>query len=130
MKKIFPSMILAGLLGFSALQAESVQARFHLPVAAHLGVASLAPGDYRISLIEEMSGSKHVLIEGKNGFAYGIPMPVEKDAPSGRSSLELVESQGNYFIKEYRSGYTGRVYAFAIPHNLRNTKTQVVEITN
>jgi hypothetical protein len=129
MKKLFASFVVAGLFGVSALQAESVQAHFHLAFAAYFGSSSLAPGDYRISLLEEQSGLKRVVIEGQNGRVQGFPMALQKDVPPGPSSLELVKSDGNYFIREYRSQYTGRVYTFAMPKNVHPVQTEIVQIT-
>lgn len=129
MKKLFVSFVVAGLFGVSALQAESVQARFHLAVAAYFGSSSLAPGDYRISLFEEQSGLKCVVIQSQNTRVEEFPLALQKDVPPGRSSLQLVKSDGNYFIREYRSQYTGRVYTFALPKHIHPVQTEIVQIT-
>lgn len=130
MMNLFASLFIAGVVALPTLQADIVHANFHLAVAAHLGAKSLDAGDYQITVSSENSGLKHVMIEGPSGFAYAFPMPVEKDAPTGPSSLQLVESDGTYYIKEYRSQYTGKVYAFSMPKRLHNVHTQVVQITN
>jgi hypothetical protein len=115
MKRILGIAAIAGLATLSSLPAATTQGRFHLAVGAYLGKAFLAPGDYRISVLETGSGMKHVAVVGNGGSAYALPMVAEKEFSKGNSSLQLVELGGNYFVKEFRSQDTGKIYSFGVP---------------
>jgi hypothetical protein len=72
---------------------------------------------------------KHVVVAGTGGDAYAMPMPVEKDYSKGTSKLELVELGGDYFVKEYRSQATGKIYCFGVP-KAKGAVTRTLEIQN
>jgi hypothetical protein len=129
-KRICSSIVLAGVAILPALHAESVQGRFHLRVAAYLGQTLLRPGDYRISLAQTNSGLKNVAIVGTGGYAYALPLVVEKQFSNGVSSLRLVEVGGNYFVEEFRSRETGKVYSFELSKKITAQAGKSVEITN
>lgn len=128
-KRIFSTLVLAGLAILPAIQAETVQGRFHLGVAAYLGESLLRPGDYNISLLQSSSGLKHVAVVGKGGRAYAMPMVVEQQYSSGTSSLRLVEVGGNFFVKEFRSENTGKIYSFGVSEKVVQSQ-KTLELAN
>ncbi len=128
-KRILGLIIFAGLAALSPVEAESAHAQFHLTVGAYIGNTFLAPGDYNLSVRQANAGLKHVVVAGTGGTAYALPMPAEKDYSKGKSTLQLVELGGDYFVKEYRSQTTGKIYAFATPKT-KNRVTRTLEIQN
>jgi hypothetical protein len=128
-KGISGLMILMGLAALATVQAESTNGQFHLTVGAFMGKTFLAPGDYNISVLQANAGLKKVVVAGAGGSAYALPMPVEKDYARGSSTLELVELGGDYFVKEYRSHSTGKIYSFGAP-KIKGGVTRTLQIQN
>jgi len=125
--RIFGFVALAGLAGACCSQA-AVQASFHLPVSAHWGIATLAPGDYRIQVRDLTAGNKQVVIEGKGHTMYAMPVGVDRQDHLDKSSLQLVELNGDYFVRELRSETSGQTYTFQVPKQSHRVAT--VEIRN
>lgn len=100
--------------GICALQASAQQAKFHLPFEAHWGTAVLAPGDYNISVpFAEVQPIFHV--SGDNKSSMVTPLVAGEQPLSTHSALQVVNVNGVYFVKEYKSGPTGRVFSFPVP---------------
>jgi hypothetical protein len=101
----------------AAKPASAQQATFHLPFVAHWGSMVLEPGDYKLSASVEWSAIN--LIElSRHGHSGRAMLPQSIDLPPGhldRSSLELVNVNGAYFVRRYKSALTGQVFTFAVP---------------
>jgi hypothetical protein len=96
-----------------------VQAQFHLPFEAHWGGMTLAPGDYKVNLPNISHGSNQFVVNGADGSGFVQPMVADTDgnlpSDSTRSYLKIVKINGSYFVQQYRSGPTGKTFAFALP---------------
>jgi hypothetical protein len=126
--RIFGLVAVAGLM--AAGSQAAVQARFHLPVATHWGATLLAPGDYKIRILDQTSGRNQVVIEGFGHTTYEMPIAVDMQLTSSPSSLQLVEVGGSYFVKEYRSAFVGRTYTFGVPKQIASHRSKTIEIAN
>lgn len=105
---------LATGLGLTALQASAQQARFHLPFEAHWGNTVLEPGDYELAL----SASEPIPILHLSGDSKSImvmSMLTGIKPTSNRSFIQLVNVNGSYFVKQYESGSTGKVFSYRVP---------------
>ncbi len=107
---------LAAGLGLTATGASAQQATFHLPFAAHWGSTVLESGDYKLSDTTGQSGS-HLIYVSQRGRGEVILPEASEIQPLhfDRSSLELVNVNGAYFVRRYRSALTGQVFTFAVP---------------
>ncbi len=122
--------MLAGLLGASSSQA-AVQAQFHLPVAAHWGSTLLAPGNYTIEVKGfEPGGSKQVGVQGAGPAAWRMPVATDTEAISNSSSLQLVEVDGEYFVREYRAGSVGKTFTFGLPKHGAGHSRKPIEMAS
>lgn len=130
MIRIFSLIAIAGLAGASAAQA-SLQARFHLPMAVQWGGNVLQPGDYKLVVTDDLrSGLCQLVIQGEGQMLRKTPVTVDFGQRPDRSSLELVEVNGSYFVHEYRSGAGGRTFTFGVPRQLAGRHARTVEIAN
>jgi hypothetical protein len=103
-------------LGVTATTASAQQATFHLPFVAHWGPTVLEPGDYNLTASVEWSAT-HLIQVSQHGHSSRI-LPQSIDLPLGhldRSSLELVDINGAYFVRRYKSALTGQVFTFPVP---------------
>ncbi len=107
----------------------AVQAHFHLPITAHWGQAVLAPGDYRVKILDLNDGPNQIVIQGEGKTFYAMVRNTGDESLSGASSLQLVKRDGAYFIKEYRSGYVGKTYSFSVPKSAEGA-TESIAIGN
>jgi hypothetical protein len=128
--RIFGFVMLAALAGACVSQA-AVQARFHLPVTAQWGKTVLAPGDYKIVVLDDIaSGRNQLVIEGEGKSLHELPVAVDLRPASSPSSLELIEVNGNYFVREYKSGFAGKTFTFGVPKQVASHHTKTVQIAN
>jgi hypothetical protein len=107
---------LAAGLGLTATPASAQQATFHLPFVAHWGTTVLEPGDYKLSASGEWSGIYMIQVFQQGHSSRILPQSI--DLPHGhldRSSLELVNVNGAYFVRRYQSALTGQVFTFSVP---------------
>jgi hypothetical protein len=107
---------LAAGLGLTAIPASAQQATFHLPFVAHWGTTVLEPGDYKLSAAGEWSGIYMIQVFQQGHSSRILPQSI--DLPHGhldRSSLELVNVNGAYFVRRYQSALTGQVFTFSVP---------------
>lgn len=123
------AFVAIGLVGACTSQA-AVQAKFHLPITAHWGKAVLAPGDYNIRISDLTSGRNQVLIEGEGNIIYEMPVAVDPLSTDSASSLQLVQTDGNYFVREYRSGFAGKTFTFGTPKQMASRHTKTVQMAN
>ena len=112
--RIFASVALAGFIGAATSQA-GVQAKFHLPMTAHWGIAVLAPGDYTLSVVNVNSGLKELMVQGEGHTMYLMPMGVDHNRSEGASFIQLVERNGNFFVRDFNSSVSGQTFSFNVP---------------
>lgn len=122
--------LLALGMAVTATSQAGMQAQFHLPVAAHWGQTLLAPGDYKLQMPEVASGFRQVLIEGEGRRVYAMPLATDSKAINGSSSLQLVQQDGNYYVREYRSDVVGKTYTFGVPKTAAPGKRTSIELKN
>jgi hypothetical protein len=110
----------------------AVQAKFHLPVGVHWGAMTLAPGDYKLSLPEGALGVRQFTVTGGDKTGYVQPTVTDDNAglfdDSTRSYLQLVKVNGAFFVAQYRSGATGKLFSFAVPKHKRTVDEEVVKL--
>jgi hypothetical protein len=119
---------LAALLGANCMQG-AVQAHFHLPMTAHWGQAVLAPGDYKVKIMDLNSGPNQIVIQGEGKTFFARVDNADPEAVSNGNSLQLVKRDGQYFVKEYRSGYVGKAFSFHVPKGV-STAMESIESGN
>jgi hypothetical protein len=127
--RVFGVMALAGLIGAGSMRA-SVQGSFHLPVMAHWGNKVLLPGDYQVSVMAPNAGPKQVVVRGEGNTVYATALAVDSEFPLTHGSLQLVERNGAYFVKQYRSGVEGKIYTFGLPKAHAPQQSKSVELAN
>jgi hypothetical protein len=98
-----------------ASRASAQEATFHLPFRARWGTAVLGPGNYTLSTPDSVSGIRIFYLHSDARTQMAVPAIVSNEPVSGRSYLKLMNIDGTYYIQEYVSGVTGRVFEFAIP---------------
>lgn len=115
-------------LDLTATPASAQQATFHLPFVAHWGPAVLEPGDYKLSAPAEWSGN-HLIQVYQHGNSMRVLPQSTEIAPGhlDRSSLELVNVNGTYFVRRYKSALTGQVFTFQVPK--ATPKTEMASAT-
>lgn len=126
--RVFSSVALAGFVSACSSYA-AVNGSFHLPVEAQWGRSTLAPGDYKIRVLDLTSGAKQVLLEGNGRSMYTMPRAVDPKQDTGASTLQLEEVDGKYFVKQFRSGIDGRVYSFHVPKSASPYKSKSVLVS-
>src|SRR5689334_15086554 len=97
-------------LGLTAQHASAQEQTFHLPVVAHWRPMVLASGDYKLAAHAGQSGN-HLMYVCERGHITMVLAQSTEAQPRhfDRSSLELVNVNGAYFVRRYRSALTGQV---------------------
>lgn len=106
---------LAAGLGLTATSASAQQATFHLPFAAHWGAAVLEPGDYKLSVPVESSGTHLIQVSEYGHSRRMLPQSMDVQGHLDGSSLEIVTVNGAHFVRRYKSAFTGQVFTFPVP---------------
>lgn len=128
--RIFSLTALAVGLGLAAIPASAQQVAFHLPFAVHWGHTVLEPGDYKLSAPIEWSGSRLIHVSQPGHGRMILPQSIEVQQPHfDRSSLELVNIKGTYFVKRYKSAPTGHVFTFPVPKAMSETEMASAAVT-
>jgi hypothetical protein len=131
MKHIFGFGLLVTTIAVGSAHA-AVQAKFHLPVGARWGQMTLTPGDYQLSLPEGSLGVRQFTVKGHDKTGYVQPTVTDdhdgliNDSTSG--SLQLVKVNGTFYVAQYRSAATGKVFSFAVPKHKRTADDEVVRL--
>jgi hypothetical protein len=103
-------------LGLTATPASAQQATFHLPFVAHWGQTVLEPGDYKLSATGGWSANHLIQVFSQHGHSSSmLPQSIDLQRHLDRSSLELVNVNGAYFVRRYKSALTGQVFTFPVP---------------
>ncbi|HEY3457866.1 MAG TPA: hypothetical protein VGK64_25015 [Bryobacteraceae bacterium] len=119
-------------LGLTAQRASAQEAEtFHLPFAAHWGPMVLESGDYRLSAPTGQSGG-HLIFVSQPGHNKMVLAQSTEIQPRrfDRSSLELVNVNGAYFVRRYRLAVTGQVFTFAVPKATPETEMASAAVTS
>jgi hypothetical protein len=128
--RIFSLTALAVGLGLTAIPASAQQAAFHLPFAVHWGHTVLEPGDYKLSAPIEWSGSHLIHVYQPGHGSMILPQSIEIQHPNlDRSSLELVNVKGTYFVRRYKSAPTGQVFTFPVPKGVSEVEMASAAVT-
>ena len=110
-------------LGGTATRASAQQATFHLPFATRWGSTVLESGDYKLSDTTGQSGSHLIYVSQRGRGAVILPKASEiLPRHPDRSSLELVNVNGAYFVRRYKSALTGQVFTFTVPRATPETE--------
>jgi hypothetical protein len=114
---------LAAGLGLAVTPASAQQATFHLPFVAHWGSTVLESGDYKLSALVQSSGVQLINVSQQRHSMTMLPQSTEiQQGHLDRSSLELVNVNGAYFVKRYKSAITGQVFTFPVPKSASETE--------
>ncbi len=119
LKRILSIAGLATAISLIAAPLNAQQGRFNLPYEVHWGNAVLSPGAYRLSGPSVTSPIGILYISGNGQTQMAVPAVTEFGKDSNHSYLKLVNVGGQYVVREFVSGATGRSYTFGIPKTLR-----------
>jgi hypothetical protein len=114
------SLAAVAALASTATMQAAEQGKFHLSTPAYWGQAKLPPGDYKIEMPAPSLGHSGFVIEGDNKTVFEYPLVTNTTGNYTASNfLKLSEFGGNYYIREFASGATGKTFTFAIPKAIR-----------
>ena len=118
-------------LSLTAQRASAQQVTFHLPFAAHWGSMVLESGDYRLLDPAGQLGN-HLIYVSQPGHSEMVLAQSVETQPRhfDRSSLELVNVNGAYFVRRYRSALTGQVFTFPVPKATPETEMASAAVTS
>jgi len=128
--RVFRAAGLGIAIALSASLALASQGSFTLPVVAHLGNATLNPGDYQIITPEAVGGVDVVYVYGNGKLQATLPLYAGPQPETGRSYLELVNVGGTYFVRKYNAGMSGQEFTFDIPKKVRHEAVANVRVTS
>jgi hypothetical protein len=101
-------------LAVSLGSAYAGQATFHLPFRAHWGAKYMEPGDYRITLPEDISPASIFHLQSKTQGAFAVSGILMEEKPQDESYLKLVNVNGDYYVKQYVLA-NGKLFLFPTP---------------
>jgi hypothetical protein len=119
-------------LGLTAQRVSAQEAEtFHLPFAAHWGPMVLESGDYKLAAPSGQAGN-HLIYVSQPGHNKMVLAQSTETQPRHfeRSSLELVNVKGAYFVKRYKSALTGQVFTFPVPKTTPETEMASAAVTS
>ena len=117
MRHAFGLVLLAAAFGATAGQAsadEVYRGAVNLPFETHWGPAVLQPGSYTISIQTALSGAL-IRIRGQAGEQDVLTGAFNRENPSARGSLTLVDVGGTYVVKRFNAGVIGKSFDFRVP---------------
>ena len=122
----------ATLMCAAAASASAQQAQFHLPFQAKWAGIVMPPGEYRVSLPERSLGRSTFLVHGPTGSNFVMPMTADilRSEPA-KPYLQLVNVDGEYFVKKYEGGAGNLTFFFATPkpsHKVQITAQDFINI--
>jgi hypothetical protein len=103
------------VLASTGLMQGAQHGTFHLRTAAYWGQVLLQPGDYKIFLPDPSLDQAEFRIQGAAKTVFELPVITGEQPNSSSSYLKLSEVDGNYFVREFSSGVTGKKYIFPVP---------------
>ncbi len=121
-KNTFCVSLLASLLSVGSIYADQ-QIKFHLPVAVKWGNTMLEPGDYRMEVPSSIFGMQTICMANNHKAVFVLPIAGDATQPAVyKSSLQLVNVDGTYFVQKFSSSVSGRTIFFGIPKSHRNSE--------
>ncbi len=120
--RLFSFAAVAALAGAGIMQGAQ-QGTFHLSNPAYWGQALLQPGDYKILLPDPSLEQRQLRVVGADRTVFELPLTTYYGDLSSRSYLKLSEIDGNYFVREFTSGNTGKKFTFSVPKSARHLET-------
>jgi hypothetical protein len=115
----FHLVFFAVLVGGCGMSAWAQQPQFHLPFEAKWGGRVLPAGDYTVRVPDRSLNNPDFLVNGSARVGFIVPLTAgvneAGESASLRDHLRLVEVDGKYFVKEYKSALTGTTYYFKTP---------------
>ncbi len=119
-------------LGLMAMTLNAQQGSFNLPVRAHWGTATLAPGEHRVEVPLPL-GTTIVYLRGERNSQVTVPLLVERTESSNHSYLRLVRVNGEYYVAAYQAGPAGERFDFPTPKqhkgSLESEQATLVEVS-
>ena len=110
-------LAVAGIAGVSAANAE--QGKFTLPFEAHWGQVVLAPGEYTITVPNDVTWSKVMQLSGAGKTVF-VMSGFDTSRPFSDNSFLVVKNvNGTHYVREFASGFSGRSFRFAVPKGVR-----------
>ena len=122
MDRAFSLALLAGALGIGAsvAHAGNYKGSFNLPVEARWGLATLAPGQYTVT-VDAIYMPSVLQIRGEGKTVSVLAGPVNRlSSFEDRGRLKLVNINGTYVVKQFDAGLVGKSFVFPTPKALRN----------
>jgi hypothetical protein len=118
LKQLMNISVLAGAACLTASQASAESASFTLPIRVHWGNLVVEPGKYTLNVPLARSWPQEVVLNQAGGRFRIFPIMEAGGISSSRSYLQLVDVGGSYFVREYVSASTGKVFTFWVPKKL------------
>jgi hypothetical protein len=131
----FSRILALSILGIGAGlgSAYAGQAEFHLPFEAHWGSMTMTPGDYRLTLPEAATPIAVFYLHGQSKAGLEMAGRYELGQSGGKSYLKFVNVDGEYFVKQFISGTTGKTFSFQVPkatHRQQISEERVLSFDN
>ncbi|HZU24585.1 MAG TPA: hypothetical protein VFA04_03635 [Bryobacteraceae bacterium] len=104
----------ASLMPVSA-SAQNYKGSFELPYDVSWNGYNFAAGHYQIWTQTELSGAPFVHLQGPNGGATLQYAAHDNVVAEGNGKLILKQVDGGWAVEEFRTGESGKVYAFRVP---------------
>jgi hypothetical protein len=109
-------MLVALAIGVTAPQAAAqvgLKGTFSLPVEVYWGPAVLPAGQYTISMnLDASTGARLVFLDGEGVHTMILAGLDNPEEVSGRSTLQLEETNGVYVVRRLNAGVVGHSYDF------------------
>ena len=103
--------------------------KFTLPVEARWGTATLAPGDYTISMeLESARTFNYLIVRGEGKSAFILENVTDKKEYSNHSQLTLVSTAAGYAVQTFDAGEAGLTLSYLVPRNKRGPAAHESEL--
>ena len=112
LKQLMDVALLAGVAFLTAPQASAERISFTLSITAHWGTVILQPGKYTFEVPLASSWPQEFVLTQNGRVLRIFPITEAGGIESNRSQLLLVNVGGSYFVREYISRMTGKVFTF------------------
>lgn len=111
---------LAAAVVLAASQASAQTATFTLPFTAHVGNATLAPGEYRLQVSGAQTPLPAIYLYHQDKLAATVAVFRQLTNDTEGSYIELANIGGSRYFSKFISTGGGAIYTFAIPHSARH----------
>jgi hypothetical protein len=110
--QVINTAALASVVFLAAPRASAERISFNLPIRTQWGTVILEPGKYTFEIPLASSWPQQILLTQNGRTVRIFPMIEAGGVESNHSYLLLVDEGGSYFVREYISGITGKVFTF------------------